>query len=59
MPGRQIPLVSRAPIAEGGLRAPPRVHNPTAKKSLAGEFSSLTVPQTDTGRRGEKPKVLE
>ena len=32
--------------------------NPTARKNLYVDVW-VTVPQTDTGRRGEYPKVLE
>ena len=32
---------------------------PAAEKSLSGECIRVTVPETDTRRRGEKPQVLE
>ena len=42
-----------------GLRTPSRDRNQTAEKSFAGEGYGATVPQTDTGGRGEKPQALE
>ena len=33
--------------------------NHTARKSFASEWFLVPVPQTDTGRQGENPKVRE
>ena len=42
-----------------GPRAPPRVADANCQEKLRGPGMLLTVPQTDTGRRGEQPKGLE
>ena len=42
----------------GGL-SPQTDPKHTAKKSLVRQDLEVTVPQTDTRRRGENPKVLE
>lgn|GEM_PF-5531845 len=42
----------------GGL-SPQTGPNHTAKKSLGRQDLQVTVPETDTRRRGEYPKVLE
>ena len=57
--GRQIRLLK----VKTGCRAqdlfPAKSLGAGRQEKLRVEVACLTVPQTDTGRRGEKPKVLE
>ena len=46
-------------MPKGPLVVPPRVADAHCQEKLRGPGPQLTVPQSDTGRRGEKPKVLE
>ena len=58
MAGRQIPPLSRAPMPKGSSDPAKGCGADRREKPRRG-VCILTVPQTDTRRRGEKPKVLE
>ena len=50
--------VSREPMPKGSLD-PAKGPGAHCREKLRRREQTLTVPQSDTGRRGEKPKVLE
>src|SRR5690606_30124720 len=58
-PGRQIPPARGETGRRRGSIPPQRVLDACRREKPRAGVPHPTVPQTDTGRRGEKPKVLE
>src|ERR1041384_5232923 len=61
--GRRCRVGKSAGLVESrrrrGRRAPPRAADACCREKLRGPGPSLTVPQSDTGGRGEQPQGLE
>src|SRR5690606_3586215 len=58
-PRRQIRGARGEAGSRRGRRTPPRALEAGRREKPRAGVPLPTVPQTDTGRRGEKPKVLE